>query len=169
MQAFSRPLRDLELEARVNKELRELDSLLFLFWMDTAYWNDRHKGFEGRYALAVTWPQSDRRWTMYQNGEIGEPFDILGWFAEDMHNAASVPQSPDLIWNKALELLASADNEREPWKHKMKRVAEANIARKKQIRSDFLENEVHDIASHYRAEGLGIHQVNVPVQLKDNT
>lgn len=89
---------------------------------------------EGRYALIVRWAQADARWKMYHNGEIGEPFDVLGWFAADFYDANSAAVSPELLLDEVQRLLARCDNTREPWKVRMRKAAEHNLElRRKQL------------------------------------
>ncbi len=66
-------------EERVNAELRQLDSLLFIAWMPVAYIapNGRH---EGRYALCYRWHSEDKRWTALPGTANEGPYDIMGWF-----------------------------------------------------------------------------------------
>src|SRR5581483_7017023 len=117
---YTRPERNEQLEAKVDAELKQLDSLLGIQWFEAVKYNERQNVYEGRYALTCRWPQSDKRWELYQRGEIGEPFDILGWFTDDMFDGNSAAVDPEMIWNKTLELLASADNTRHPWKDRLK-------------------------------------------------
>lgn len=152
-------------EAKVRPRLKELDSLLDIRWIPTVYFNKKYRAFEGRYALICTWPQSDPRWKEFYAGRIEEPFDILGWFAVDMQDA-EMPLEPDLIWDKVLELLSKADNQKTPWKLRMKQAAEKNARMKRQRKDDFLNNEVHDIASYERARAVGAVTVNVPKEIK---
>src|SRR5258708_40365601 len=77
----------------VRARLRGIDSLLDVRSCPCAVWDAKAKDYEGRYALIVRWPSSDSRWEMVRSGEIGEAFDILGWFAEDLHD----PDSPAVI------------------------------------------------------------------------
>jgi hypothetical protein len=162
-----RPVANPEMEERVRKELRDIDSLLDIKWIENIVYNARHGGMEGRYALVCTWPSSDPRWGMIQTGEIGNtPYDILGWFAEDMQNAESLPQEPSAIDHRVQELLASADNTRVPWRLRLKAAADANIALKIKRRKDFEEGQAHDIASYERNRALGIHQASVLEEIK---
>lgn len=162
VQAHQRPVPNPEIEAKVKQELATIDSLLDLIWVEGVVLNARHNQYEGRYALVCRWPMGDKRWGMIQSGEIGNtPYDILGWFTEDVQNAESPSFEPSAIDERVMKLLASADNNRVDWKIRLASSAQNNIDRKKKIQQDFLENQGHDIASYERNRALGIHQVSV--------
>lgn len=156
---YSRPEPSPELEAKVRPWLQEMDSLLDVRWFENIVPNARHNTFEGRYALVCRWPLMDKRYGMIQNGELGnDPYDILGWYTEDMQDASSAAVTIDSFETKTLELLASADNTRVEWKERLKRSAEKNVERKRKLKVDFLENTIHGMAEFYRNEGLKIQQ-----------
>jgi hypothetical protein len=164
----SRPEPQPELEEKFRKWLGTIDSLLDVRWVESAAWNAKAETFEGRYALICRWPLADRRYELIRSGELGnEPFDILGWLTRDIHDAESIPQSFDDMENRVVELLARSDNEREDWKSKMKRSVEHNKTLKEKRRKEFLDNEVHDSASYYRNQALGIQQSAVPVEVSE--
>lgn len=140
-----RPERSPELEEKVTERLRAIDSLLGVRWMPHAAYSPRTRTFEGRYALTVRWPESDPRWLLYRKGEIGEPFDILGWFSEDLHDAHSEAVDVDALESKVLALLGRSDNTREPWKERMKRSIEHNRRRRQEIKAGALEAGVENV------------------------
>jgi hypothetical protein len=163
----SRPERNERVESAVRAQLKQIDALLDIRWFGTIAWNERNATPEGRYALVVRWPQGDPRYALIQSGDLGDdPHDILGWFSADMQNADTAAMDVDSIESKVLELLASADNERESWKSRLKRSAEHNIELRRKNKNDFVEHEVHDAASYLREQALGIPIVNVPTQIK---
>lgn len=131
--AYLRPQPSPELEAEVRERLKAIDRSLDVRWFETAVWNDRREVYEGRYGLTVRWPDSDPRWKLYRSGEIGEPFDLLGWFCEDPHDASSVPVEPTAIWERVRALLGRCDNARESWKRRMARAFEANAEQRERI------------------------------------
>lgn len=163
----SRPQANPELEARIRPWLKDMDELLDVHWTEGIVWNKRHKAFEGRYALVCKWPQGDKRLGMIQSGELGDyPYDILGWFTEDMQDGGTAAIPLDMFENRVLELLASADNAATPWKARLAQVAAKNVERKRKLKQSFIENEVHDLASHHRNAGLKIAQVSVAKEIK---
>lgn len=154
-------------EERVRAELKKLDSLLDIRWFPTAVYNKRRDTFEGRYGLIVRWPQTDRRWKLYRKGEIGEPFDLLGWFCEDVQDANSVPLDPDAVWRRTRELLAKCDNTRQSWRARMRYAVENN----KKVREDRAE-QVREAARQaaeiqYYAGGQGA-RAYVPDQIEQS-
>src|ERR1043166_684657 len=128
--------RQYESAAVVRQKLQSIDSLLDLQYVEWA----------GRYALISKWPQSDERWKMYETGEIGSPYDSLGWFCEDMSDPTSLPVSVDSIENKVLELLASCDNTTHPWKERMAQVIAKN-AKVRKDRAHQIAEKAADVAS----------------------
>jgi hypothetical protein len=147
-------VRNPEQEERVRGELKTLDPLLDLGWFETAAWNARTKRFEGRYGLTVRWAQADPRWELYRSGVIGEPFDLLGWFCEDLHSADTPGISPELLLDEVKRLLGKCDNAREPWKKRMKRAADHNIELRRKALS-VVKDEAHETLAdeYYGAHG----------------
>lgn len=131
----TRAERNPETEAKVREQLRAIDGLLDIVYVEWA----------GRYALVCTWPQIDLRWPMFERGEIGAPYDTLGWFCQDMQDPESIPVDVDSIEQLVLERLASCDNTRTPWKTRMGEVIEKNRQVKKQRQQIALE-QVEDVA-----------------------
>jgi hypothetical protein len=153
----NRPQRNEAREATVREWLKAMDSLLDVRWFEDL----------AMYGIVVEWPSNDPRRALIQTGEIGNtPFDILMWAAEDPHNGNTMSLPIDEIENKILEVLASADNQRMPWKARLKQIAEKNVEVRRKRKADFIENQVHDIASYDRNAALGIHQVNVSTEIK---
>src|SRR5688572_26054592 len=96
-----------EAEAALRVTLRDLDPLLDVRWFHLGA--DANGTPQGRYGLTCQWPQSDKRWEMYRTGEIGEPYDILGWLTEairsdtpNFNDTQALPTSLDGILPKVL-------------------------------------------------------------------
>lgn len=123
-------------EEEIRAKLKSLDSLLDIQYIEWA----------GRYSLICQWPSTDNRWKMYQSGEIGDCYDSLGWFCEDMHDGNSLPVSLDSIENKVMELLSKCDNERTPWKKRMNEILAKN-AKVRKDRQAAISDKAADIAS----------------------
>lgn len=122
-------------EAAVREKLKSIDSLLDIKYVEWA----------GRYALICQWPQSDDRWKMYQSGEIGSPFDSLGWFCSDIQDPSSLPVSVDSIENLILERLASCDNTKTPWKDRMRQIIDKNAKVRKSRQQEVID-KAQDVA-----------------------
>jgi hypothetical protein len=150
----ARPERMVGQEEEIRRKLKELDSLLDIKWMPYAYWNQKGEDYEGRYALICQWPQVDKRWEMIRTGEIGEPFDMLGWFCEDVHSADTVPVEPMQMMDLVIELLGKCDNTREGWKSRLQRAMEANRAREKEV-MDLAKEEGLDTMKYYQKQIAG--------------
>ena len=148
--AYSPPRPNPTVEARVREQLKLHDELLDIRWIDNVYWNEKQRSFEGRYALICRWPQADKRWEMYQRGEIGDPYDIFGWFCEDIHNADSVPVDPESIERKIIELLNSADNNRADLKTRMKQAVEKNAAQRRANREQLSQLALDEVEYNYQ-------------------
>jgi hypothetical protein len=162
-----RPQPNPVIEEKVRAELKALDDLIDIRWFENIHYNERHKAFEGRYALVVRWPSGDPRYQMIQSGEIGnDPYDIFGWFAKDVQDGGSEALDPDLMLNRAMEILNSADNTKVGWKQRLANAAAKNKALREKRKSDFIDQQVHDIASYYRNSGLNIQQISVPKEIK---
>ena len=135
----SRPEPQPDAEDRVRKQLKSIDDLLDVRWFPYAIWNERHHSFEGRYALVCRWPLEDKRWELYQKGEIEDAVDMLGWFCEDMQNAASMPVSVDSIERKVIELLGKCDGTRVPHAVRMRQIVEKNAKLRKDRKQEILD------------------------------
>lgn len=123
-------------ETRLREWLRTLDSLLDVKYVPWAE----------RYSLICNWPQADVRWPLYQNGEIGEPFDSLGWLCKDAGDSTSVPLNLDDCEAIVIERLAACDNEIRGWKSRMK----DTIVNNKKVRKDRQQialDQAEDVAS----------------------
>lgn len=150
----ARPEPNLETEQRVREQLQSLDSLLDIKWYPHAVFNERYGDFEGRYALICKWPTSDKRWQLYQNGEIDDPVDMLGWFCTDLHEANSIPVSPDAIENKVIELLGKCDGERLSHTKRMKQLVGKNAELRRSRRAAIVDQagdiarDLHWISGH---------------------
>lgn len=147
------PTRSEAIEARVNAELQSLDSLLFIKWIPTAYFNQRYKRFEGRYALCCKWPQADKRMEWVQQGkhDPAEAFDALGWFCENIHDGSSVPVNPEHMLDKAKELLSKCDNSRTPWRDRLVKAFAKNVdarQKAKKLALDMAHEEAIDAYYH---------------------
>ncbi len=121
-------------EERVNEELRSIDSLLSIRWMPIVYQKSPDV-WEGRYALCFRWPESDPRWGTVPEG-YDEPYDILCWFCEDMHNGNSVPMDPESIMGLVRNFLGKCDNSRFPWRDRMKKTVEKNERHRAKIKQE---------------------------------
>jgi hypothetical protein len=142
------PQPDANTEERVRLQLKQLDSLLDIRWIPNAVFNERYQKLEGRYAIVCRWPSADKRYALIQSGELGDdPHDILGWYTEDVHNANSAAVAPDALERRVMELLASADNERTPWKQRMAQTVAKNAA-VRQANKNELEAMIVDAAGY---------------------
>lgn len=165
---------DSEREQRVRDMLATIDPLLDIRWFPTVAWNEATQRFSGRYGLICRWPEIDKRWELYRSGEIGEPFDCLGWFtrpaadAGDWHDPSGVPVDPEEMQERLLEFLGKMDLEREPWKKRMKRVQEANLEQRRKARADIVDEALQGML-HFRKKITGEHLHAVPDDLVDNT
>jgi hypothetical protein len=166
------PQGDEEAMAVVRVELKQLDPLLDVRWFPTVRMCASSGQMEGRYALVCQWPQADRRWEMHQRGEIGEPFDILGFFeasGDEMdwfsggegvdldgsgRRKAPFPVDPRDVMAKTLELLGKMDNTRESWKERLKKSAEDNAALIEKRKQAVLD-EAMDGFDYYRKKVQG--------------
>ncbi|KKM84154.1 hypothetical protein LCGC14_1302150 [marine sediment metagenome] len=125
-------------ERLVRAHLKGMDSLLDLLWVPTAV--QTPGGLDGRYAITCTWAQVDKRWKMYHDGEIGEPFDVLGWITEaaaqgDFHVPSSLPVDPASILDKVVEFLGKCDNTRDGgWRGRMEDSMKANQLQREAVR-----------------------------------
>lgn len=142
---YSRPEPQPEAEERVRAQLKNIDELLDVKWFPYAVYNEKHRTFEGRYALTCKWPQGDKRWQLYESGEITEPFDMFGWFCEDIHDANSMPVSVDSIEQKIVELLGKCDATRIPHATRLRQIVEKNAKVRKQKRQPILD-QAEDVA-----------------------
>ena len=126
-------------ERLVSAHLKGMDPLLDLLWVPIV--RDPNNPVDGRYGIICRWHDSDPRWQMYRDGEIGEPYDILGWITQaatrgDFHEPTSLPVDPASILDKVVEFLGKCDNEREPRKARMKRVLEDNALRREVVKKE---------------------------------
>lgn len=135
----TRPEPQPEAETRVREQLKSIDSLLDVRWFPYAIINPVTNEWEGRYALVCNWPQSDKRWEMYQSGEIEDHCDMLGWFCEDIHDAKSIPVNVDSIEQKIVELLGKCDANRIPHATRLKQIVEKNAKNRKNRKQPMLD------------------------------
>jgi hypothetical protein len=135
------------MEERINAELRALDSLLHIRWMPFAVGIPGGRR-EGRYALCSYWPDVDPRRAQVRAGQYdpNDAFDIIGWFCEDLQDASSVPQDPESIMRKVLDLLHSCDNTRFPWRMRMAQCIEHNKRRQQKVKEEAVQ-EIKDMAA----------------------
>lgn len=138
-------------EERVRQELQKIDRLLDIMWFDGIYYNEGQGCWEGRYGLVVHWPPTDGRWKDVREQGYTEAYDLLGWFAEDIHDAGSIPQSPYMMMRKVYDLLANADNESAPWYSRMKQVFAKNLEHQESLMSE-IEAEVEEEAERTYVE-----------------
>jgi hypothetical protein len=150
----ARPEPNVEAEERVRVMLKSMDELLDIKWFPYAVFNPKYNDFEGRYGLICKWPQGDKRWSLFQSGEINEPFDMFGWFCTDIHDADSMPVSPDSIESKVLDLLGKCDADRIPHTQRMKQVLGKNAeVRRKRVaevadQAGEIARDLHYISGH---------------------
>lgn len=135
--------RNEETETKVRAQLKSIDSLLDIRYVEWA----------GRYSLVCQWPQSDSRWELFQKGDIGEPFDSLGWFCTDMQDPSSTPVDPDSIEQLVIARLASCDNTRYPWKDRMRDIIAKNANVRKSRRKELAEQAGDVAGTLYHAAG----------------
>lgn len=141
----ARPEPQPEAEERVRAQLKAIDELLDVKWFPYAIFNEKQNSFEGRYGLVCKWPQGDKRWELFQNGEIEDPVDMLGWFCEDIHNAESMPVSVDSIEQKVVELLGKCDATRIPHSTRLRQIVEKNAKVRRDKRSA-IGDQAEDVA-----------------------
>lgn len=134
-------------EELVNSRLAELDPHFFIKWVPTAYWNERSRRFEGRYALAQRWTSNDPRmaWVRENKQSIEDALDIWGWFCEDMHVAASVPKDPQAMMAKIIELVGKSDATRFPIRERLAQISAHNMRTREKVKEEALE-EAMDVA-----------------------
>lgn len=150
----ARPELNVDTEARVRLMLKSMDELLDIKWYPTAVFNERYRDFEGRYALICKWPQSDKRWSLFQSGEIEDPVDMFGWFCEDIHDADSIPVDADSIERKVLELLGKCDSNRIPHSVRMKQMIDKNADLRRRRKAEMsdqageIARDLHYISGH---------------------
>jgi hypothetical protein len=147
------------LEKQLRDALQPLDSLLDVVWVPTVFYNRTWARWEGRYALAVRWPQIDKRWQEVQSGKMAaaDAYDIVGWLCEDMQDSQSVPTSLDGIHDRVLRLLGTMDNTRYPWKERFLSTIEKNKQRHENLKRDALD-DTHNAAEHYYRLAKGVPQ-----------
>lgn len=109
-------------ESKLREWLVSLDSLLDVRYVEWAE----------RYCIVCRWPQADVRWPLFQNGDIGEPYDSLGWLCTDAGDSKSIPLNLDDCEAIVIERLAACDNEIRGWKSRMK----DTIVHNKKVRKD---------------------------------
>lgn len=163
--AYVAPTPQPELEEALRKQLKELDELLDLVWVThAAYVNER---WEGRYALTLRWSQNDPAWERVREGKCDTPYDILGWLCEDMQDGNSYPTSLDGVANKVFECLAKQDNTRFPAKDRMKSVMEKNLAHRKRLKADMVD-EMTQRMRYYGPRMSGTVSVPVATNIGEN-
>lgn len=157
----------------VRMQLKEIDGLLDIGWFPNVSYDERSETFEGRYALVCMWAQSDDRWQMYHSGEIGEPFDILGYFTQasgqgqwaDPH---APPVEPDLLMDQVMEHLGRMDQTRETWKERMKKAAAANVKLQKDRHQGIVDEVVDELVySRKRIKGEPIVNLGAALDPKE--
>jgi len=162
-----------EAEQAVRDMLKALDSLLDLRWFPTVVYDHERQQFSGRYALICRWADNDPRWPLYRKGDIGDPFDCLGWFTQDAatgewHTPGGVPVDPMAMEAKLVEFLGKMDLEREPWKKRMKRVHEENLEQRRRAKKDIVDDAM-DRMIHFRKRVAGESIVPVGIDLRSAT
>lgn len=155
-----RPEQDDRTEQALRKTLKEIDSLLDIRWFAYAGINPKNFETEGRYAIVSRWADADERWSMYQSGEIGEPFDLLGYLQVDQfgdfdpHSGSGTPVPLDQMTDLIINFLGSFDNTRQSWRDRMK----ATIVHNKGLRDDIksaIVDETMDEVEYQRKRMAG--------------
>lgn len=146
---------------RVRRALKELDPLLDIRWVPMARWNPRQQKMDGRYALICRWPEIDDRWEMFHSGEIGEPFDVIGYYEVsagsgemDWFSGNGEPVDPSIVMDRTLALLASCDNTRQSWKERVRKSAEHNRRLREKRKQEVVDETVQGM-KHYRKKIRG--------------
>lgn len=148
--------RNIGVEEIVRAELKQMDPLLDIRWVPNAVPTEIDGvTFEGRYALICTWPQADRRWELYNKGEIGEPFDIFGWFVEpdaegNIHNGTRLPVDPLELLDVVKRFIAKGDNARNPWRQRMRKAIEHNERHRAKQDAEIVDETVDEIETRHR-------------------
>lgn len=148
---YTAPTPNVFTEERVNAELHLIDNNLFIKWVPTAYWNEKFQRFEGRYALMCWWLDLDKRRGDVRSGKHPpeDAYDLIGWFCEDIHRAASVPQDPAAMLPILKNLLGHMDCAKEPAKVRMMQAAAKNVERKKKLKEEMQDIVVDEAATQY--------------------
>lgn len=141
-----------EREREVADALSRIWQYLELQWLPLAGVGERGEP-EGRYALASRWEERDKRWEMFHAGEVGRPFDILGFFVGGAGeglplSADGQPVDPITVFDRVHELLGRLDNERFPPKEKVRRSLEAMSEHERRSRAE-LADEAEQRAKYY--------------------
>lgn len=157
----------------VRERLKALDPLLDLRWFPHVVYSEERETLEGRYGLICQWPSSDPRWELYRSGDIGEPFDCLGWFTEsaatgDWHEPSALPVSPEQLEEKLIEFLGRMDMGRQSWHDRMRKAAEQNAAQRKRV-ADEAVDEATQRLSFYRKKLHGEPIVSLGAALEQST
>ena len=157
-------------ERLVRAHLKALDPLLDLLWVPIV--RNPDAPVDGRYGITCRWHDTDSRWEMYHKGEIGEPYDILGWITEaaargDFHEPTSLPVDPGSILDKVVEFLGKCDNQREPAKARMKRAMEDNALRREVVKKEAMD-EMLEYLDYNRQKLAGNPIVNLGQGKREN-
>lgn len=146
---YAAPSPNPDMEARVNAKLAaDFDPLLHIAWCPTAYWNAEKQRLEGRYALYHRWRDNDPRWAG-QPPDYPDAHDLMGWFCTDMHDASTVAQEPEQMFELVRTLLGKADNTRFPWKERMLKSIDHNRKLREQARAEAVDEAVDEAAHAY--------------------
>lgn len=168
----SRPEQDEVTQEALRKTLKEIDSLLDIRWFPYAGLNPISGELEGRYAVVSRWADADKRWAMYRSGEIGEPFDLLGYlqvdqFGEfDPHSGSGTPVPLDQMTDLVIQFLGPFDNTRSTWRDRMKAAIVHNKGLQDDIKSAIVE-ETMDEVEYQRKRLAGEPIVNLGAALPD--
>lgn len=135
---------DPDREEKARAILKEIDPLLDLVWMDVVK----------RYALTCRWADSDKRWEAYRSQEIGECFDIIGWFVEPddqgrIGNGERLPLDPLSMMDVVARYLGQMDNSRQPWRDRMQKSVEHNAKVTRERRQAIIDETV-ETTEYYR-------------------
>lgn len=149
-----------ELEAKLREVMQRIDTLLDVRWVAHAVWNERARRFEGRYALICFWPEIDKRRQWVRDGKHPphEACDIIGWLCEDMQEPGSLPTTEDGIAERVMALIGTMDNTRYPWKERMRKTAEKNVANWQRMKAE-ARDVAHDAAEYTYRKVKAVPQV----------
>lgn len=162
------PAANAEREKVVQRYLTHLDSRLAVKWIDHVVktWdvNEEEIKHEGRYALIFSLPSNDPM-TAYAR-QIGRehPYDVLGWFCEDMTSADSRPVPCDEMEPVVREFLGRIDGTRNRVTDRLKEISENNKKVSERAMADYADSASMEMLDHRRSV-YNIPQVSVPIQL----
>ncbi len=145
-------------EARVNPILQAFDPHFFLSWIPTAVYSERHRDYEGRYAVCQRWVAEDPRWKEVQEGRVpaDEAFDLWCWWTIDKQKAdAPPPESEGEMLNVLLDYIGKADNTRFPWRQRIAATTAHNAKQRELVRAPIVEQAGDEAETQFYLTGQG--------------